>query len=192
MRIVAGEQRGRSLKSPPGLNTRPTADRTRQALFNILEHAAWSPGLAEARILDLFAGSGALGLEALSRGAASCLFLDNDPAAIATINLNASVLGVAGRCRIERRDAARLPPAPAADAGVDGGGDFAFAFLDPPYAKGLVGPALAGLLDGGWLADGAVVVVERGAAEPPLAAPGFEALDERAWGAATVSFLRRL
>jgi 16S rRNA (guanine966-N2)-methyltransferase len=184
MRIVAGAQRGRALVAPKGQATRPTADRVRQALFNVLEHAPWSPGLADARLVDLFAGSGGLGLEALSRGAAFGLFVDSDPAAVAAIAQNLAALGLSGRGEARRCDAARLGAAGAAD------GAFDLAFLDPPYARGLVEPALAALAGGGWLAPGALAVVERGAAEPPLAAPGFTVLDTRAWGAARVWFLR--
>src|SRR5580658_4902154 len=112
MRIVAGAQRGRSLVAPKGHSTRPTADRARQALFNVLEHASWSAGVAGARALDLFAGSGALGLEALSRGAAFCLFVDTDPAAAAAIAANIAALGQEGPSAIRRWDATRLPPRP--------------------------------------------------------------------------------
>jgi len=184
MRIVAGAQRGRPIAAPGGQATRPTADRTRQALFNVLEHAPWSPGLMGARVIDLFAGSGALGLEALSRGAAFCLFADRDPAAAAAAAGNLASLRLQGRGAVRRRDATRL------GASGDEGGAFDLAFLDPPYARGLAEPALAALAAGGWLAPGALAVVERGAAEPPLAAPGFTLLDSRTWGAARVWFLR--
>jgi 16S rRNA (guanine966-N2)-methyltransferase len=109
MRIVAGAHRGRSLVAPKGHSTRPTADRARQALFNVLEHAPWSPGLAGLRALDLFAGSGALGLEALSRGAAFCLFADTDPAAGAAIAANLATMRLEDRAIVRRWDAARLP-----------------------------------------------------------------------------------
>jgi 16S rRNA (guanine966-N2)-methyltransferase len=109
MRIVAGAHRGRSLVAPKGHSTRPTADRARQALFNVLEHAPWSPGLAGLRALDLFAGSGALGLEALSRGAAFCLFADTDPAAGAAIAANLAALHVQDRAILRRWDVTRLP-----------------------------------------------------------------------------------
>jgi len=199
MRIVAGTFRGRTLVAPKGHSTRPTADRTRQALFNVLEHAAWATPLADARVMDLFAGSGALGLEALSRGAAWCTFLDHDDAARAAIRTNAETVGVTDRIRIDRRDAASLTTRAAGD-----GPPFDLAFLDAPYGQGLAETALARLASGGWLTPGATVVVERGAAEtgdvrfqsgtgsadpvPPHAA--FELLDERTWGAARVSFLR--
>ena len=183
MRIVAGEYRGRPLVAPKGQSTRPTADRTRQALFNVLEHAAWSPGPDEARTLDLFAGSGALGLEALSRGAAFCLFVDSDPAAAAAIGDNLAALRLGDRGAVRRNDATRLSPLGAGEAPFD------LAFLDPPYARGLVERALAALLAGGWLTPDALVVVERGESEPTLAAPGYAIHDSRVWGAARVTFL---
>ena len=184
MRIVAGAHRGRALVAPKGHSTRPTADRARQALFNVLEHAPWSPGLAGVRAVDLFAGSGALGLEALSRGAAFCLFADTDAAAAAAIAANLAALGLEDRATVRRCDATRLPPRSAEPT-------FDLAFLDPPYGAGLVEPALATLVAGGWLSRGAIVVVERGSSEPAPAAAGFEVLDVRTWGAARVWFLRR-
>ena len=156
----------------------------------MLEHAAWSPGLVDARVIDLFAGSGGLGLEALSRGAAYGLFVETDDAARGVIRQNIETLTPAGdlfgRTRIHRRDATALGAKPASD-----GVPFDVAFLDPPYAKGLGERALAELLAGGWLAEDAVAVFERGADEPAPATPGFELLDERKYGAARVWFLRR-
>lgn len=184
MRIVAGVHRGRTLVAPKGHSTRPTADRTRQALFNVLEHAAWSPGLRGARVADLFAGSGALGLEALSRGAAFCRFIDTDSAAIAAIGENLETLRLGDRAAARRSDAARLAPMGA------GAPQFDLVFVDPPYAKGLAELALAGLWGGRWLSDDALVVVERAVGEPDLDAPAFEVLDTRSWGAARVWFLR--
>lgn len=185
MRIVSGEFRGRALAAPPGEATRPTSDRARQAVFNILEHAPWAAGLHGKRVIDLFAGSGALGLEALSRGAAYCLLVESDEAARGAIRQNIETLHLFGRTRVHRRDATDLGQKPAGD-----GPPFDLAFLDPPYAKGLGEAALAGLASGGWLAPGAVVVFERGASEPDLAAEGYEVLDSRTYGAARVWFLR--
>jgi 16S rRNA (guanine966-N2)-methyltransferase len=185
MRIVAGAFRGRALAAPRGQATRPTADRTREAVFNILEHAPWSPGLAGRRVMDLFAGSGALGLEALSRGAAFCLFVETDEAARGAIRQNIETLGLFGGARLHRRDATQLGPKPAGD-----GPAFDIAFLDPPYGKGLAESALAALAGGRWLAPGALAVVERGADEPALAAAGYAQLDARDYGAARVWFLR--
>jgi 16S rRNA (guanine966-N2)-methyltransferase len=189
MRIVAGLYRGRALTAPAGLATRPTADRTRQAVFNVLEHAAWSPGLRGARVIDLFAGSGALGLEALSRGADFCLFVETDAAARGAIRDNLEALApdgaLFGRSRIHRRDATDLGKKPAGD-----GAPFDLAFLDPPYAGGLGERALASLAQNGWLKAGAICVFERAAAESAPAGAGFEALDDRRYGAARVHVLR--
>ena len=189
MRIVAGAYRGRNLVAPEGAATRPTSDRAREAMFNVLEHAPWSPGLRDQRVMDLFAGSGALGLEALSRGAAFCLFVETDAAARGAIRDNVEALGAKGelfgRTRIHRRDATDLGPRPGAD-----GAPFDLVFLDPPYAKGLGERALAELVAGGWLAPGAVAVFERGADEAEPETPGFERLDDRRYGAARVFFLR--
>ncbi len=185
MRIVSGAFRGKSLAAPAGEATRPTSDRARQAIFNILEHAAWSPGVRDVRVIDLFAGSGALGFEALSRGAAFCLFVETDEAARGAIRENVEAMGLFGKTRVHRRDATDLGVRPGAD-----GPAFGLAFLDPPYAKGLGEAALQRLAEGGWLAPGAIVVFERGAAEPEVGVPGFEPLDARDYGAARVHFLR--
>lgn len=190
MRIVAGAHGGRALVAPKGHSTRPTADRVRQALFNILEHAAWAPGIEGSRVIDLFAGSGALGLEALSRGAASALFVDNDPTAIAAIAANLAALRLTDRGAPRRGDAARLAPGLSFPSGSGEREPFDLAFLDPPYGAALTEPALAGLARGRWLTGDAVAVVERGAGEAALDAPDFEVLDHRAWGAARVWFLR--
>jgi 16S rRNA (guanine966-N2)-methyltransferase len=185
MRIVSGEFRGRALAAPAGDRTRPTSDRARQAVFNILEHAAWAPQLRGARVIDLFAGSGALGFEALSRGAGFCLFVETDEAARGAIRETVDAFGLFGRTRVHRRDAANLGVRPGSD-----GPAFGLAFLDPPYGQGLGETALAKLVAGGWLTPGAVAVFERGADEPALDAPGFELLDQRDYGAAKVWFLR--
>ncbi len=186
MRIVSGEFRGKALVTPPGEATRPTSDRARQAIFNILDHAAWSDGVRERRVIDLFAGSGALGFEALSRGAAFCLFVETDVAARGAIRDNVENLGgLFGKTRIHRRDATDLGVKPGAD-----GPAFDLVFLDPPYAKGLGEIALAKLAEGGWLAPGAIAVFERGAGEAPFKVEGFEALDARDYGAARVHFLQ--
>ena len=185
MRIVSGAFRGRAITAPAGQATRPTSDRARQAVFNILEHAPWTPGLHGARVIDLFAGSGGLGLEALSRGAGFCLFVETDEAARGAIRDNIDAFGLFGQTRVHRRDATDLGTKPGAD-----GAPFGLAFLDPPYSRGLGEQALAGLAAGGWLAPGAIVVFERGSGEAPFAVPGFEVLDARDYGAARVHFLR--
>ncbi len=185
MRIVSGDLRGKTLVTPPGQATRPTSDRARQAVFNILEHAAWARGLRDLRVIDLFAGSGALGFEALSRGAAFALFVETDEAARGAIRENADSLGLFGRTRIHRRDATDLGLRPGS-----AGPAFDLAFLDPPYARGLGEVALAKLRLGGWLAPEALIVLERGVSEPALQVPGFEVLDARDYGAARVHFLK--
>ncbi len=171
--------------APKGHSTRPTADRTRQALFNVLEHAAWSPGLQGIRVVDLFAGAGGLGLEALSRGAAFCRFIDNDRLAVETLRGNVSTLSVAERSEIVLADATRLASRSPAQ-----GLKFDVAFLDAPYSRDLSGPALEALAQGDWLVPQALVVVERGAGEGALTSPGFSPLDGRKWGVAQVDFLQ--
>jgi len=184
MRIVAGRFRGKPLVAPPGQTTRPTGDRARQAVFNILEHAAWAPPLEGARVLDLFAGSGALGFEALSRGAAFALFVETDETARGAIRDNMEELGLFGAARVHRRDATDLGPRPAS-----AGAAFDLVFLDPPYAKGLGEKALQELHAHGWLAPGAAVVFERGEGEPDIQPEGYDLIDERRYGAAKVLFL---
>ena len=184
MRIVSGRWRGRPLVAPPGQGTRPTSDRARQALFDVLVHAPWAPPLEGARVVDLFAGSGALGFEALSRGATSCLFVETDEAARGAIRENADALGALGAIRVHRRDATDLGPRPAS-----AGAAFSLAFLDPPYASDLGARALAGLRAHDWLAPDAVAVFERGHDDPDPDLPCWETADVRAWGAARVLFL---
>jgi 16S rRNA (guanine966-N2)-methyltransferase len=185
VRIVSGEFRGKILIAPKGEATRPTSDRARQAIFNILEHAPWSEGVRDRRVIDLFAGSGGLGFEALSRGAAFCLFVETDEAARGAIRENVDAMGLFGRTRVHRRSAVDLGVRPGAD-----GPAFDLAFLDPPYAKGLGEQALARLAAGGWLTPGATVVFERGVGEPSFKVEGYEPLDARDYGAARVHFLR--
>ena len=185
MRIVSGDFRGKTLVAPQGQATRPTSDRARQAIFNILEHAAWSNGVRDARVIDLFAGSGALGFEALSRGAAFCLFVETDEAARGAIRESIDAMGLFGVTRVHRRDATDLGVRPGAD-----GPAFDLAFLDPPYAKGLGEASLAKLASGGWLAPGATVAFERGVDEPTFTVDRFEELDVRDYGAARVYFMK--
>jgi 16S rRNA (guanine966-N2)-methyltransferase len=184
MRIVGGRFKGRPLAAPEGHGTRPTSDRAREAVFNVLSHASWSPGLEGRRVLDLFAGSGALGLEALSRGAAFALFVETDAAARGAIRVNIEALDLFGLTRLHRRDATDLGPKP---AGV--GERFDLVFLDPPYGKGLGELALQRLRDGDWIEPGAIAVFECGASEAPQTS-GFDILDTRDYGAARVLFLR--
>lgn len=184
MRIVAGQFKGRPLVTPKGRSTRPTSDRTREAVFNVLAHTAWAPDLKGARIIDLFAGSGALGFEALSRGASFCLFVETDHAARGAIRGNIDAMSLFGVTRIHRRAATDLGARP---AGV--GAPFDLVFLDPPYGKDLVAPALDSLRLGGWLAGHAVAMAETGADET-LILRGWDILDTRHYGAACVRFLR--
>lgn len=185
MRIVSGKFKGRAIAAPKGDATRPTTDRVRESLFNVLAHAEWAPALEGARVVDLFAGSGALGLEAVSRGAAFCLFVETGAAARGVIRENIEALGLFGVTRLHRRSATDLGPKP---AGV--GAPFDLVFMDPPYGKDLARPALACLSEGGWLSDAALAVVETGADEE-LTADGWDILDEREYGAAKIRFLKR-
>ncbi len=187
MRIVAGDLKGRAIVAPEGQGTRPTSDRARQAIFNVLEHAAWAEPLDGARVIDLYAGSGALGYEAISRGAAFALFVEIDDEARGAIRENADAWGLMGRTRVHRRSATDLGTRPGSD-----GEAFDLAFLDPPYRKGLGEQTLVRLIEGNWLKPGAVVVFERGSDEPEIETPGYERLDARDYGAARVLFLRVL
>jgi len=184
MRIVGGQFKGRAIVTPAGQATRPTSDRAREAVFNILAHAPWSAGFDGKRVLDLFAGSGALGLEAMSRGAAFALFVETDAAARGAIRDNIEALGLFGTTRIHRRDATDLGLKP---AGL--GEPFDLVFLDPPYGKGLGETALERMREGAWINPGAQIVFECGADETPRT-PSYEELDVRDYGAAKVLFLR--
>jgi 16S rRNA (guanine966-N2)-methyltransferase len=175
MRIVAGQFRGRPLAAPEDARTRPTSDRVREALFNILEHGIADFALAGTRVLDLFAGTGALGLEAVSRGAAYCLFIEEDAGARGVIRRNVETLGLTGITKVFRRDATDLGP-----AGSRGG--FGLAFLDPPYELGLAERALASAAKGGWLAPGAVIAIEESKRATVALPSGFSAIDQRTWG----------
>lgn len=184
MRIVGGAFRGRPLVAPKGLSTRPTTDRARETLFNILAHRE-DVRLEGLRVIDLFAGSGALGIEALSRGAAWCLFVEEAAPARAAIRQNIETLGLFGQTKIHRRSATGLGTLPASAQGP-----FDLAFLDAPYDKGLSGPALEGLRKGGWLHPHALCIVEQGKRESATCPGGFEELDRREMGEAQIGFLR--
>lgn len=184
MRVVGGQFKGRPLKTPEGRGTRPTSDRAREAVFNILAHAEWSPGLEGRRVLDLFAGSGALGIEALSRGASFALFVETEAAARGAIRDNIEAFHLFGVSRLHRRDATDLGKKP---AGL--GAPFDLVFLDPPYGHGLGEQALSRLMPGEWITPGALAVFECGA-EETLETPGFDLLDSRDYGAAKVLFLQ--
>ena len=182
MRIVGGRLGGRTLASPRSQAIRPTADRLRESLFNILVHAYGDP-VTGARVLDLFAGTGALGLEALSRGAAFALLIDDAAEARALLRENVAALGLGGVSRIFRRDVTRLGPAHPLEP-------FSLVFLDPPYSKGLAEKALVSARDGGWLAPGALIVVEEAADAVFKAPAGFEELERRGYDDTEVVFFR--
>ena len=182
MRVVGGSLRGRTLAAPKSQSIRPTADRLRESLFNILIHAYDNP-IAGARVLDLFAGTGALGIEALSRGAAFTLFVDDGAEARALLRENVATLGLGGTSRIFRRDATKLGPAHPVEP-------FSLAFLDPPYGKGLGEKALASARAGGWLKPDALIVVEE-AAKAKFAAPeGFAEIERRPYDDTELVVLR--
>ncbi len=180
MRVIGGRLKGRVLKGPAS-PTRPTSDRLRESLFNILMHAY--DAIEGARVVDLFAGTGALGVEALSRGARFALFVDEDAAAAAVIRGNIEALRLSGMARFLRRDARRLGPAPEGER-------YRLAFVDPPYGRGLALPALRSLRDGGWLEQDALIVIEEGA-ETEIALPeGFTHIETRRSGDTQILFAR--
>ncbi len=183
MRIIGGRFRGHALKTPKTYRVRPTSDRLRETLFNVLAHS-YGDAVDGARILDLFAGTGALGLEALSRGAAFALFVEDGVEARGLLRGNVEALGVAGTSRIFRRDATKLGPAPP-------NAPFSLVFADPPYGKGLGEKALASARHGGWLTDEALIVVEE-AADVAFDVPhGFSEIETRLYGEAKLIFLKR-
>lgn len=171
MRVVGGRLRGRSLSGPSSQAIRPTADRLREALFNILVHAYGDP-VTGARVLDLFAGTGALGIEALSRGAVFTLFVDDGAEARALLRENVAALGLGGVTRVFRRDATKLGPAHPIEP-------FSLIFLDPPYGRELAATALQSARDGGWLAPTALVVVEESVKAGFVAPEGFTEKERR-------------
>lgn len=185
MRIVAGRHRGRVIHAPEGNEIRPTSDRVRESVFNILEHRDWGPGglsvVAGARILDGFCGTGALGLEALSRGGAHATFMDKNRVALALCRQNLDALGERSAAYVLQGDCLK-PVSPPEACGL--------VLLDPPYKAGLAAPALSALRDAGWIAAGAICVVETEAGGIPDFPEDFEKLDSRKYGAARVHFLR--
>jgi 16S rRNA (guanine966-N2)-methyltransferase len=182
MRVVGGRLKGRNLASPSTQQIRPTADRLRESLFNILAHAYDNP-VADARVLDLFAGTGALGIEAVSRGAKFTLFVDNGAEARALLRNNVETLGLGGVTKVYRRDATNLGSAHPVEP-------FSLVFLDPPYRMQLADKALVSLREGGWLAPGALVVVEEAKAASFTAPHGYEELERRAYDDTEFVFLR--
>lgn len=181
MRIVAGRFKGKALAAPAGASTRPTSDRLRETIFNVLAHGH-DRVLTDARVLDLFAGTGALGLEALSRGARAAVFIEEASGARAVIRRNVETLGLTGATKIFRRDATRLGPCGTI-------APFDLVFLDPPYRKGLGARALASAIAGGWLAPGAIAVLEEDARVEVELPEGVTALDRRTVGDSQILFL---
>lgn len=182
MRIVGGEFRGRGLAAPKTQAIRPTTDRSRESLFNILSHG-YAEALAGTRVLDLFAGTGAVGIEALSRGCRTALFVESGVEGRGLIQKNIESLGLQGRTRIFRRDACKL--------GASGTmGVFDLVFADPPYGKALGERALASAARGGWIAHGALVVLEEEASADPDPGQGFQLVDSRAFGDTVMRFFR--
>ncbi|MCX5512454.1 16S rRNA (guanine(966)-N(2))-methyltransferase RsmD [Kaistia algarum] len=182
MRIVGGEFRGRSLASPQSQSIRPTSDRLRESLFNVLAHGYGDP-VAGARVLDLFAGTGALGLEAMSRGAAFGLFVDEGVEARGLVRRNVEALGLTGRTKLFRRDATKLGPAGTV-------APFDIVFADPPYRRGLGELALVSALGGGWMKPGTLVILEE-ASDTEVSTPnGLELIERREAGETQLLFYR--
>jgi 16S rRNA (guanine966-N2)-methyltransferase len=183
LRITGGQFRGRALAEPPDNRVRPTSDKVRQAIFNILAHHDFATGftLEGARVVDVFAGTGALGIEALSRGAAYALFVDDSADSRALIRKNVEAFSLTGATKIWRRDATDMGP-----LGAGAGGPFELTFLDAPYRKGLTGKALSSLAAGGWLAPNAIAVAETAAGETIEPPHGFALLDRRDYGETAV------
>ena len=182
MRVVGGELKGRSIVAPASRDIRPTADRLRESVFNILVHAYDDP-FQDARVLDLFAGTGALGIEAISRGAMFALFVDNGAEARALLRNNVEALALGGVTKVYRRDATDLGPAHPMEP-------FSLVFLDPPYGQGLAEKALASLRDGGWLKPNALLVVEEAKVAAFAAPDGYKELERRAYDDTEFVFLQ--
>lgn len=182
MRVVGGRLKGRALQGPGSNAIRPTSDRLRETLFNILAHSYDNPAEG-ARAIDLFAGTGAMGIEVLSRGARFVLFVDQSAEACAIVRANIAALGLAGTTRILRRDARKLGAVPEQET-------YNLVFLDPPYGKGLVPPTLEALRDGGWIEKGALVIIEESAGADVNLPDGFAAIETRSHGDTKVMFAR--
>jgi 16S rRNA (guanine966-N2)-methyltransferase len=183
MRIVGGKFKGHGIAPPHGSATRPTTDRVRESIFNILAHGVDGFTIENARVLDLFAGTGALGLEAISRGARFCQFIDESAEARGLVRKNADALGAIGLVKIWRRDATDLGPCAPQPA-------FDLVFADPPYGKGLGEKALVSLVKSGWLNPGAVVVLEESHKAEVKPVEGLQLLDQREYGETAVRFYR--
>lgn len=183
MRIVGGRLKGRTLVGPKSDGIRPTSDRLRESLFNVLAHA-YDDACEGARVIDLFAGTGALAIEAISRGAVYAAFVDQSAEGRGLIRANVDALGLSGMTGLLKRDATKLGPLAPFEK-------FTLAFLDPPYRKGLAEKALASLRDGGWLLPGALLVVEEAKAAQFVTPEGFEELERRAYDDTEFVFLKR-
>ena len=184
MRIIAGRLRGKKLAEvgagDAAAHLRPTTDRVRESLFNLIANGRYGDPITGRRVLDLFAGTGALGLEAFSRGAAHVTFVDDGTAARALLRENVALCSAQGATKVFRRDAT--------DLGAVTGAPFDLIFLDPPYGQGLGERALASAMSGGWIAPGALIVWEESA--PPLPPAGFAPLDQRRYGGTVITLLR--
>ena len=183
MRIVSGHHRGRTIHTPEGRNTRPTSDQTRESIYNILDHADWAPPLDGAHVMDVFAGSGALGLEAISRGAEFCVFVERHPQALAAIRKNIDHFKLGDEARIHRFDATKLKLAPA-----NRPAPFTHVFMDPPYGKGLWSPVLRRLPQ--YMSEDGVVILEE-SKETDINPKGWTVMADKVWGAARVVFLKK-
>lgn len=183
MRVTGGKLGGRALVAPDDARIRPTSDKVRQAIFNVLAHNDFGVGftIEGARVADLFAGTGAMGIEALSRGASFCAFIDDSPESRALIRENVEALGLTGVTKIWRRDATQLGKA---------NDHYNLVFLDPPYHKGLIAPALTSLLEGTWPAPDAIIVAELAVDDDSPCTDDFTLLDDRTYGDTRVLFLR--
>lgn len=182
LRIIGGTHGGRRIDIPPGENARPTGDRVREALFSILTSGVGNtPGLADSRVLDACAGSGALGIEALSRGASQAIFFDTDPRAVSQIRQNLEALDLADRASVQRADASK-PPA---------GEPCNVVFLDPPYDSDTAQAAPAALAAAGWITTGGILVIETRRETAISLGDGFETVDERNYGDTTLHFIAR-
>jgi 16S rRNA (guanine966-N2)-methyltransferase len=182
MRIVGGQFRGRNLVAPESQAIRPTTDRVRESLFNVLMHLDGEP-IEQARVLDLFAGTGALGIEALSRGARFCLFVDDGVESRGILRSNIEALGLNGCTKVYRRDATSLGPAAPHEP-------FNVVFADPPYRKGFGTKALQSAADNGWLVEGALVVLEEAADATILISDEFSLMDSRNYGDTIIRLYR--
>lgn len=176
--------RGRNIATPSGRNTRPTSDQTRESIFNILAHAEWAPPMEGAIVTDIFAGSGALGLEAISRGAEFCLFVETEPKARGAIRENIEKMGLFGCSRLHRHDATKLKIAPGNLRGA-----FTHIFMDPPYNKGLWRPVIRKLAEHKLIADGGIIILEV-AKDEDIDLGKLTILADKTWGAARVLFLK--